>query len=89
MQRENLDEGGEVGFDGELLASDRDREIGADCRPELNANVPCPMLMTLLGIMRLARIGQKENAASSIVATWSGIVTPVRLGQSENAPYPH
>src|SRR5665213_4173338 len=38
VKRKDLDKGGEVGSDSELLASDCDREVGADRGPELDAN---------------------------------------------------
>lgn len=41
MERENLDEGAEIGPDSELHEGDSDREIGADNRAELDTNCSC------------------------------------------------
>src|SRR2546426_664240 len=46
------------------------------------------MLVTLLGIVTLVRLVQRENAWDPMMVTLLGIVTLVRLVQAENAKLP-
>ena len=51
-------------------------------------NTPCPMFVTLSGIVILVKLAQPSNAELPILVTLSGIVILVKLVQPKNAELP-
>ena len=53
----------------------------------VSSNAPCPILVTLLGIITLVRFVQQENAKFPMLVTLLGNSMLVRLSQDSNAKF--